>query len=202
MCSISRSISADKALELFINAVNAIDTKYYRFTTASMVPAEIERVICYELYHQFRTLLTDSAVSEYGDDLDFHGELRKNNRTALLGKVPDFLLHHAGNNNSNMLCVEVKTGKDIQKCDICRDIDKLYDLRKVHKYKNAVYLLVSPDGRSLERVRRKARELQLQNDSDSIMSRMFVIIKRQEKNAEKIPFQTCAGSETNVHANP
>lgn len=188
----AKCVTATEALELFIAALNKVDERYYKVTLSSDIPVEIERVFCYELYHQFRICLTDDVVSENGDALDFHGELRKNNDTKLNGKVPDMLLHHSGNDESNMLCVEVKTGADLGKSDICKDIDKLSNLCKEHKYESAVYLLVLTNKNSLQKVKERIRELQPQNGDGDFLSRMFIVSKEQGKSAEMTSFKAFA----------
>lgn len=182
-------ITSEEALSLFIDAVNNVDKRFYKVTESSNIPAEIERVFCYELYHQFRIRLTDAVASDEGEVLDFHGELRKNNATALAGKVPDLLLHHSGHDNANLLCVEVKTGSGLNKCDIHNDIDKLYKLCKEHNYKNAVYLLVSTDEKSIARVKTKITELTSLEYDQKIINRMVVLQKCKCISARKSSFK-------------
>lgn len=87
----------------------------------------LERVFCYEFYHQFRTLMEKPENKEKYKDLLFHGEMTK------YGKVPDFVLHKGqDNNDSQLVAIEVKTferiEKDSEDCNMRNDLTKLLRL--------------------------------------------------------------------------
>lgn len=91
--------------------------------------AMLERVFCYEFYHQFREIMDKSKNKQKYKDLYFHGEMTK------YGKVPDFVLHKGEDNNDfQAVVMEVKTKERIRQnaegCNMKEDLERLLSLMK------------------------------------------------------------------------
>ncbi len=124
-------------LSFFLKAIDNVGSEYYSIKTTYDTDGIVrERVFCYELYHQFRTLT--------GDDYPyaFHGELDKRGHSEIYRlhqKTPDFLIHKPGSMEYNKVIIEVK--------GIIRNRDVIVDIKKIHsyltkvKYKYGVFLL-------------------------------------------------------------
>ncbi len=113
----------------------------------------LERVFCYEFYHQFRTLMDDSLEnqSKY-QNLYFHGEITK------YGEYPDFVLHSGqGDNMHQAVAIEVKTKQTIErnhkKCNMKNDLIKLLNLAadKSLKYEYGVFIGVNCKNEDLKK---------------------------------------------------
>lgn len=88
----------------------------------------LERVFCYEFYHQFRKLMGKPKNRMKYKELYFHGEITKYLESG--SKAPDFVLHSGQDNIiKQAVVIEVKTMKRIQQnqseCNMRKDIEKL-----------------------------------------------------------------------------
>jgi hypothetical protein len=130
--------------ESLFNSINVIEQAlmnvgdgYFRVIT-SYSPNGIvrERVFCYELYHQLRLAMKDSALLSLCGEIDKRGHMgfEEGDR-----KNPDFILHNAGNFQNNELIIEVK-GKLI-KNQIIKDFDTIHTFIKKYEYKNGMFIL-------------------------------------------------------------
>ena len=93
-------------IDLFKKALPRINPNYFRLTT-TYEPSGIvrERVFCYELYHQIRSIMTDDKKLSLNGEIDkqSHKDFDKSDR-----KNPDFVFHMPGKHDFNVLVVEVK----------------------------------------------------------------------------------------------
>jgi hypothetical protein len=119
-----------------------------------------ERVFCYELYHQIRSLI-DSCVNQNNADVSsricLQAELKKDCvrhiikyfpkiRKALAREyIPDFLLHspEAGNVDFQGLIIEVKSDPGLSFSDIKKDLIKLQEFLAKYGYQQGVFLTVN-----------------------------------------------------------
>lgn len=101
----------DQIIQIVIQAILRIEAPYFRTEQhGSDREISIERIYCYELYHQIRSILT-----EHGLDRKYvlHGEYDKS-RTGLVKQIlgsgykPDFIVHKPGNLDDDILVMEVK----------------------------------------------------------------------------------------------
>lgn len=117
----------------------------------------LERVFCYEFYHQFRKLMGKPKNRMKYKELYFQGEITKylEGRT----KAPDFVLHSGQDKFINQaVVIEVKTkeriGKHHEECNMSIDIIKLLSLMKKDglAFKYGVFIGVNCDSAYLKEV--------------------------------------------------
>ena len=121
----------DKILE---SATVALEPEYFRLSVADGEPAYRERVYCYELYHQMRTLWPSSC--EYV----LNGEVDKQQHPNFANRgfpKPDFIVHVPGTHD-NFAVIEVK-GPSASPAGIRNDLCKL--LRFGEWYRRRLYLV-------------------------------------------------------------
>ena len=99
-------------------------------TTVQALTARLERVYCYELYHQIR-LLMDSAPADTAlgravrQGYRLNAEVdKRSNKTIDSDNVPDLLWHVAGDEHHNACVVEVKRA-GAQHRSITKDVAKV-----------------------------------------------------------------------------
>ncbi|MCO5948570.1 hypothetical protein NAF19_16845 [Mucilaginibacter sp. RT5R15] len=110
-----------------------------------------ERIFCYELYHQLRTLLEQYPQAFEGVYLQ--GELRKYQvlpmlqmmgLEALSGNfIPDFLLHSPGDSSEHPYVIEVKTDRFLSYGQLAADISKLVEFIDRYGYQRGMFLSVN-----------------------------------------------------------
>lgn len=114
-------------------------------------PIKRERVYCYELYHQLRTILVDDFSFKLDGELDkiSHPGLSEN----LIGKKPDFVVHTPGQMDRNLVVIEVKhISADL--ADIRVDLVKLNNFLNDAKYFRAIMLIYgSVENGEFERIK-------------------------------------------------
>lgn len=135
----------------------------------------LERVFCYEFYHQFRKLMEQPENKEKYKDLLFHGEITK------YGKVPDFVLHGGqDNNNIQVVAIEIKTVERIyqnqQECNMENDLIKLLNLIADTNlnYKYGLFVGVNCDNDFFVREFKKMCKCKIDNYSDCY-DRVYII---------------------------
>lgn len=106
-----------------------------------------ERIYCYELYHQIRTLWQYQHGVKFSVKLD--AEFDKSGSgvfsdTSFPRMKPDFLIHSPGETKGNFIAMEVKPSS-ARKSEIKKDIDKLIELTTVHKFKFGIFLVYGKD---------------------------------------------------------
>jgi hypothetical protein len=132
-------IGKEQDLECFIALLYAatpqIENSYFELAVAGQEEMIFrERVYCYELYHQLRTIMP----SEFDYMLD--GELDKSGHPYITGAVkPDFLVHKRGMMNRNLVVIEVKPITASRE-GITKDINTLSDFILRWNYFRAIYL--------------------------------------------------------------
>lgn len=89
-----------------------------------------ERVLCYELYHQFRLLEENESMEDFRParlqaELDKDAQHIFKNHFGESEPVPDFLLHKPGYDSHNLAVVEVKRA-EAENNLILHDLKKLF----------------------------------------------------------------------------
>ncbi len=134
--------------EAFRRATKAVGYDYFALSVAnSRDRTYLERVYCYELYHQLRNQWVNNG------SIRIHAEVDKSGHKKIKGQdKPDFILHIPGQHEelspTNFIVMEVKrarryeTGTNVEtdKTAIKTDIDKLSKFRHENFYKRAIYL--------------------------------------------------------------
>ena len=115
-------------------AIEKIESKFYKIISANGKERIRERVFCYELYHQLRLI-------EFDHKFDIHGELDKAGFYDI-DVIPDFLFHKQGS-DENYCVIEVK-GK-IDSKGIRKDFKTLrkflVEQKGIEAYKLAIFFL-------------------------------------------------------------
>ncbi len=118
-----------------------------------------ERVFCYELYHQVRTLMENHLKIEpiLFKDVMLQSELKKqliddtikiyrSNTTPLDAEYfPDFLLHSPSTFNFQLIIIEVKCNPRLSFSGMQDDLLKIQQFINSYKYKKGVFLTVNTD---------------------------------------------------------
>ncbi|GAB2507438.1 hypothetical protein GCM10027188_08180 [Lysobacter humi (ex Lee et al. 2017)] len=113
-------------------ATSRIGNTYFRLPIAGERHGiRRERVYCYELYHQLRTLLTAEVLT-------LTGEPDKRGRSDFPGINPDFILHAPGTHESNSVVMEVECRVGYR--HIVKDLNNLLVMRR-RGYQTLVLLL-------------------------------------------------------------
>lgn len=148
-------MSLDKHVEHFnkilIEATQAIPQAYVDFPYAKNNGGtditHLERVYCYELYHQLRCRWP-IFLHETGINYSLNGEVDKGGNPTVSGIIdkakPDLLIHVPGNHTNNLVVIEVKR-IDADPNEIETDLVKLTNFRRsVEKFQAyaAAYLLI------------------------------------------------------------
>lgn len=129
------NLDACNELRPIIEAMSEIAPEYFEVKRASLPPKKRERVYCYELYHQMRSL------GGFGD-FTLHGEIDKRGDKRFNSSNPDFVIHHPGRRGTgdNFITIEVKV--DDRQSGIVADLEQLDYMVDKHKYKYGVFILV------------------------------------------------------------
>ena len=135
----------------------------------------LERVFCYEFYHQFRKLMGRPKNKVKYKELYFHGEITK------YGEYPDFVLHSGqGDNMHQAVAIEVKTKQTIErnhkKCNMKNDLIKLLNLAadKSLKYEYGVFIGVNCKNEDLKNKILRMRGKPFDNYKD-LFDRLYFI---------------------------
>jgi len=97
----------------------------------------LERVYCYELYHQMR-IRWPNVPHKLTGEIDKSGNPRIRHEILNRSK-PDFTIHVPGNMDDNLLVIEVKA-RDPVDGKVQRDLQKLSEFRRSAEYIAAYYL--------------------------------------------------------------
>jgi hypothetical protein len=148
--------------DILTEATAAIDSEYFKLPIDGGDPVYRERVYCYELYHQMRSLWPHRDVCRYV----LNGEVDKTAHPVLeqlgfLGEKPDLLVHGPGHMADNHAVIEVKSSK-ARPGDIKTDLTKLALFRNRAGYRRAIYLIYgeAADARIVRRIRIAAADLE------------------------------------------
>lgn len=134
-----------------------------------------ERVFCYELYHQLKSLIDryrrDSPQFLAGTELQ--GEVDKMQILGLIERfgltglsrefVPDFLMHSPGNADNHPFVIEVKCVRGLSPFAIIRDLEKLDEFIIRYRYQRGLFITVNSENEEILATveRLKAKILQL-----------------------------------------
>lgn len=147
------------AIRTFTDAARRISRHYMALPMARQEALPLERVYCYELYHQLRTLYDD--VFYWGGEVDKAGHVDFTG-PGLRFKKPDLLLHQPGHHEGNLLVFEVKMARRITFKNVRSDLRTLTAFRRREgrflPYRAAIFLLVGGGEEDIRRVQRWAGE--------------------------------------------
>ncbi|MGO3244546.1 MAG: hypothetical protein ACTIKU_14865 [Halomonas sp.] len=131
--------------ELLAQAAAAIPRQYFQLPVDGQEdPIYRERVYCYELYHQLRSIWPRDCGYSLGGEVDKAGHrlIRGND---LDSAKPDFLVHVPGHMDGNHAVIEVKPVHATNKA-IRADIETLRNFRDYAEYERAIlYIYGSPE---------------------------------------------------------
>lgn len=149
----------DIYLRHLIAAFNLVESKYFSswaFTDYNEDKLKrvryqqyIERVFAYELYHQFRLIISKNEDIYKG--LKLNGEVKKNgfSKTLILKNhiYPDLVLHKDQDDNDSehqKLFIEIKADPNLKYIGIKKDIEKLaVAVNERLNFQNAVFICVN-----------------------------------------------------------
>jgi hypothetical protein len=96
-----------KFLDGLLYATSRIKPHYFQLPIAGQEePSYRERVYCYELYHQLRSILTDDFSYVLNGEVDKHGHPLL--RDEIGPRKPDFTVHFPRDMTRNLVTIEVK----------------------------------------------------------------------------------------------
>ncbi|WP_237481821.1 methionyl-tRNA formyltransferase-like protein [Lichenibacterium dinghuense] len=134
----------DELSEVVARATEAVDAGYVRLRIDGGRPAYRERVYCYELYHQMRTVWPRECP------YTLNGEVDKRAHPIMadlgLGQVPDLLVHRPGSMAGNHAIIEVKHGGG-STAGFAKDLETLSGFRHRARYRRAILLVYATSGR-------------------------------------------------------
>jgi hypothetical protein len=161
-------------IDLFKKALPRIKPSYFRLTT-TYEPSGIvrERVFCYELYHQIRSIMTDDKKLSLNGEIDkrSHKDFEKGDR-----KNPDFVFHMPGKRHFNALVVEVKgklldfRGRPLN--SIRKDFETIRLFINKYNYRAGVFILYN---HSFEELMKRHGQTIAQLRSDPSGSSIFIL---------------------------
>ena len=149
-----------KFQDLFLRATAAIPEKYFKLSVATNnenKPTSIyrERVYCYELYHQMRTISPDYILN----GCLICGEVDKSGHPLKIKDcIPDFLVHHPGNMSNNLVIIEVKALKN-SSIEIEGDLEKLIIFQRDYHYIDGFYLFYGDNEKIFNTIKENIRNL-------------------------------------------
>jgi hypothetical protein len=130
--------------QILSDATAAIEWRYFHLAIDGGSPVYRERVYCYELYHQMRSLWPNDCPYCVNGEVDKAGH-------PVLAKVgvgraiPDLLVHQPGSMRGNYAIIEVKNPL-APPARIIKDLKKLDLFVRNAGYQRAIYLAYGNDG--------------------------------------------------------
>ena len=158
---------ADDAAADFVTkmreATLCIDDKYINFPIYGEDPVLLERVYCYELYHQIRQKIPAGAT--YG----LMAEVDKRSNPLIYeiaGRkiIPDLIAHVPKSMQDNLAVVEVKRAFGFVGAGVKKDLENLTTFRTMSRhgekigYRKAIFLAFGDDKRFVDDVKKKANK--------------------------------------------
>jgi len=141
--------------QIFRTATAAIAPEYFLLPIHGAESVYRERVYCYELYHQMRTLWPADSLYRLNGEADKRAHPYFEDWGA---PKPDFLVHQPGT-SENYAVMEVKASHAVAH-GIDKDLRTLEFFRNGIGYTRAIYLIFGADAlRVGERVRQHAGDL-------------------------------------------
>lgn len=138
-----------------LEALSNVNPEYYEWIDAvKHKKASVERVFCYEFYHQFRMIMegigrkcANETNNKKYNHLLFNAEIGKGGYDEYKTIYPDFVLHKEQNGfESQKLAIEVKTSTRLNTKDFNKDIKKLFTLISTdneRKYEFGVFICIN-----------------------------------------------------------
>jgi hypothetical protein len=143
---------------LLSEATRAIDGRYFHLAVDSGPPIYRERVYCYELYHQMRSLWPSDCPFCLNGEVDKAGHPILPKR-GVRRAIPDLLVHQPGSMRGNYAIIEVKNPL-ARSVGINKDLKKLDLFARKVEYQRAIYLTYGGvDDRLVDTIIRCAREI-------------------------------------------
>ena len=150
----------DDYLKLIYDAMGKVGQQYCRIASADN-DEEIfrERVYCYELYHQMRTLQkANETTPVYGKSVQsplivINGEIDKSGHRVISQNFnPDFVIHLQGSMDKNICVVEVKN--NFSKSGIAKDFGTITCMMNCYRYGYGLFVFVGDEvGKVKETIR-------------------------------------------------
>jgi hypothetical protein len=144
--------------QILTAATAAIERRYFHLPIDGGPPVYRERVYCYELYHQMRSLWPDDCPYCVNGEVDKAGHqiLREKG----VGRaIADLLVHQPGSMRGNHAIIEVKNPL-ANSAGIKKDLEKLDLFVRRAGYQRAIYLAYGEnDDRLAEDIIRSAKQV-------------------------------------------
>lgn len=128
----------DELTEILSKATRAIDAMYFQLNIDGGDPVFRERVYCYELYHQMRSIWPANSPFYLNGEIDKSAHPILSELGAAHAK-PDLLVHRPGYMTGNFAIIEVKSPRASLK-EIAVDLEKLALFVNRVGYRRAIYL--------------------------------------------------------------
>jgi len=125
-------------VDLIKRAAQAVESSYFLLPTSYERAGIVrERVFCYELYHQMRSLMTDANIFSLSGEIDKRGHLDIKPKHRY---NPDFVFHIPGIHSGNAIIMEVK-GNIEKASEVKKDFHTLHTFIKYYKYQLGIFLM-------------------------------------------------------------
>ena len=142
--------------ESMLNAVMGSVDNEERAVIQNYLDRYGERVFCYELYHQVRSLMENHSIEfpETFQHVKLQSELKKDYINEIVQNfygvaaldreyIPDFLLHTPGNFQNQHLIIEVKSNPNISFAGMIDDLLKIQQFISRYQYQRGIFLTVN-----------------------------------------------------------
>lgn len=152
-----KSEDCEKLIVLLKRGTAAVAPIYFNLPVAGGNSKYRERVYCYELYHQLRTLWPPGFPYVLNGELDKAGHAVMQ-RLGATG-IPDFLVHGPGDMSHNLVIIEVKPVDHIVEKNLGTDLEKLAKFTSFGngEYELGIYLVYGGTEETFNEVRGWAR---------------------------------------------
>jgi hypothetical protein len=192
--SSGNSENIDEIIEVISEAYfETVKNKYENFESAFSRFRRIqERIFSYEFYSQMRNI-QESGKFEFLKNFTIHAEIIKSDNPSekIHGKQPDIIIHIPGNNENNLLVMEIKR-IDAPPENIKNDLKKLKDFieDEILKYKYGILLIFgeisNENGNIWNPIKNKIKEEDSNDDnlklSDYIKNQKIIILWCHKEN--------------------
>ena len=137
----------DELTPILKQATAAIKSAYFHLNVDGGDPVYRERVYCYELYHQMRSIWPAECPYYLNGEIDkaAHPILES---LGAAGTKPDLLAHRPGYMTGNHAIIEVKTSR-ARGAGIKKDLETLSLFINRVKYERAIYLVFGEEAERL-----------------------------------------------------
>lgn len=162
-----------KFINLIAQAANRVEASYFKVPVNYGIGLIVrERVFCYELYHQIRSIMNTEKSIFPG--AEFHAEIDKGGNSFFDKQNPDFVLHVPGTNEYNTLVMEVKGKLDSHSIQgIKKDFTTLNSFIILCNYKIGVFLIYNHTVQEL--MLRAKKHISAIVNSEETQRKIFVV---------------------------